>query len=116
MKTCFACYEKAKVSDLVFTHYAPEAQNVYLPDPPYGNGKCQKTGVTGVLLEHFACKTTVPAFFPFLVGSIDASDTWPCSPQGPVNPLLKDAAPGLLKWAFYDHEDLGRVLFPLVED
>jgi hypothetical protein len=53
MKTCFACHEKAKVSDLVFTHYAPEAQNVYLADPPYGNGKCQKTGVTGVLLEHF---------------------------------------------------------------
>jgi hypothetical protein len=48
MKTCFACHEKAKVSDLVFTHYAPEAQNVYLADPPYGNGKCQKTGVTGV--------------------------------------------------------------------
>jgi hypothetical protein len=22
MKTCFACHEKAKVSDLVFTHYA----------------------------------------------------------------------------------------------
>jgi hypothetical protein len=43
MKTCFACHEKAKVSDLVFTHYAPEAQNVYLADPPYGNGKCQKT-------------------------------------------------------------------------
>src|SRR3977135_4036393 len=51
MKTCFACHEKAKVSDLVFTHYAPEAQNVYLADPPYGNGKCQKTGVTGVLLD-----------------------------------------------------------------
>jgi serine/threonine protein kinase len=33
MKTCFACHEKAKVSDLVFTHYAPEAQNVYLADP-----------------------------------------------------------------------------------
>jgi hypothetical protein len=45
MKTCFACHEKAKVSDLVFTHYAPEAQNVYLADPPYGNGKCQKTGI-----------------------------------------------------------------------
>ena len=30
--------------------------------------------------------------------------------------MLKDAAPGLLKWAFYDHEDLGRVLLPLVED
>ena len=30
MKTCFASHEKAKVSDLVFTHYAPEAQNVYL--------------------------------------------------------------------------------------
>jgi hypothetical protein len=40
MKTCFACHEKAKVSDLVFTHYAPEAQDVYLADPPYGNGKC----------------------------------------------------------------------------
>jgi hypothetical protein len=35
MKTCFACHEKAKVSDLVFTHYAPEAENVYLADPPY---------------------------------------------------------------------------------
>jgi hypothetical protein len=39
-----------------FTHYAPEAQNVYLADPPYGNGKCQKTGVTWVLLEHFVSR------------------------------------------------------------
>jgi hypothetical protein len=23
MKTCFPCHEKAKASDLVFTHYAP---------------------------------------------------------------------------------------------
>ena len=59
MKTCFACHEKAKVSDLVFTHYAPEAQNVYLADPPYGNGKCQKTGVTGVLLEHFVSRVAL---------------------------------------------------------
>lgn len=61
MKTCFACHEKAKVSDLVFTHYAPEAQNVYLADPPYGNGKCQKTGVTGVLLEHFVSRVALVA-------------------------------------------------------
>ena len=27
--------------------------------------------------------------------------------QGPVNTLLKDAPPGLLKWAFCDYEDLG---------
>jgi len=30
MKTCFACHEKAKVSDLVFTYYAPEAQAAVL--------------------------------------------------------------------------------------
>jgi hypothetical protein len=35
-ENCFACHEKAKVSDLVFTHYAPEAQNVYLADAPDG--------------------------------------------------------------------------------
>ena len=61
MKTYFACHEKAKVSDLVFTHYAPEAQNVYLADPPYGNGKCQKPGVTGVLLEHFVSRVALVA-------------------------------------------------------
>ncbi len=49
------------MSDLVFTHDAPEAQNVYLADPPYGNDKCQKTGVTGVLLEHFVSRVALVA-------------------------------------------------------
>jgi hypothetical protein len=72
-----------------------------------------------ILSERFpvgACTTTVPEFFPFLVGSIETSGHLALQPQGPVNPLLKYAAPGLLKWAFYDHEDLRRVLFPLIQD
>jgi hypothetical protein len=27
----------------------------------YGNGKCQKTGVTGVLLEHFVSRVALVA-------------------------------------------------------
>ena len=31
----------------------------------------------------------MPAFFPFLMGSIEASDSWPCSPKAQSNPLYR---------------------------
>jgi len=55
MKTCFACHEKAKVSDLVFTQ-APEAQKVYLADPPYGNGQMPKKALFFLDLREEAIK------------------------------------------------------------
>jgi hypothetical protein len=48
--------------------------------------------------------------------SIETSNTLPYRPKAPVNTLLKDAPPGLLKWAFCDYEDLGGVLLSLVEE
>jgi hypothetical protein len=47
MKTCFACHEKAKVSDLVFTHYAPEVQNVYLADRLMATANAKKLELPG---------------------------------------------------------------------
>jgi hypothetical protein len=62
MKTCFACHEKAKVSDLVFTHDAPLKRKMFIwLIRLMATANAKKLELPGVLLEHFVSRVALVA-------------------------------------------------------